>query len=100
MTIRDAYKEGREELKLAGIPDAGLDAWYLMEYATGIGRAAYYANPDRELAKKDREKYRACLEKAYYRGAGIYGVVVFCKQACAHPKTGYRDPCGGSSEAG
>ena len=55
MTIRDAYKEGREELKLAGIPDAGLDAWYLMEYATGIGRAAYYANPARDLAKKDRE---------------------------------------------
>ena len=41
MTIRDAYKEGREELKLAGIPDAGLDAWDLMEYETGIGRAAY-----------------------------------------------------------
>ena len=63
MTIRDAYKEGREELKLAGIPDAELDAWYLLEYVTGISRAAYYADPDRELAKKDREKYWACLEK-------------------------------------
>ena len=41
MTLREAYEYGREQLNLAGIDDADLDAWYLLEYVTGITRTMY-----------------------------------------------------------
>ena len=44
MTLREAYEYGQEELKLAGIEDAAVDAWYLMEFVTGISRAMYFLN--------------------------------------------------------
>ena len=62
MTLKDAYIQGSEELKRAGLPEAGLDAWYLLEYATGISRAAYYADPGKELASPEQEQYKICLE--------------------------------------
>ena len=36
MTFREAYAFGENELHMAGIDDAGVDAWYLLEYVTGI----------------------------------------------------------------
>ena len=41
MTLREACDAGRQELDRAGIPDAALDAWYLLEYVTGITRTVY-----------------------------------------------------------
>ena len=40
----------------------GLDAWYLLEYVTGIGRAAYYADPDREMRRAQRKAYERCID--------------------------------------
>ena len=34
LTLQMIYKEGAEILEHAGIPDAKLDAWYLLEYVT------------------------------------------------------------------
>ena len=42
MTLREAYEYGRKQLNLAGIDDADLDAWYLLEFVTGITRTMYY----------------------------------------------------------
>ena len=39
MTLRGAYEYGQEKLKNAGISDAAVDAWYLLEFATGLSRA-------------------------------------------------------------
>ena len=36
MTLKEACDTGKQELAQAGIPDAALDAWYLLEYVTGI----------------------------------------------------------------
>ena len=63
MTLKDAYIQGKKELKAAGLQEADLDAWYLLEYVTGISRAAYYADPRKELTSAWQEKYRTCLEK-------------------------------------
>lgn len=63
MTLKDAYIQGKKELKKAGLQEADLDAWYLLEYVTGISRAAYYADPRKELTSAWQEKYRTCLEK-------------------------------------
>lgn len=63
MTVREAYTQGREVLKQAGIPEADLDAWYLLEYVTGISRVAYYADPEKELTAEEQERYTGCLKK-------------------------------------
>ena len=39
MTLCEAYAYGQEQLQSAQIEDAVLDAWYLLEYTTGISRA-------------------------------------------------------------
>lgn len=51
-----------EKLKNAGVPEAELDAWYLLEYVTGIGRASYYADPDLKMPAEQKTKYDKCIE--------------------------------------
>lgn len=56
-TLQQIYKEGILCLEEAGIEEAKLDAWYLLEYVTGIGRAAYYGRPDRVIGEEMVRKY-------------------------------------------
>ena len=37
--LRAMYAEGEERLRQAGIEEAGLDAWYLLEFVTGVGQS-------------------------------------------------------------
>ena len=60
--LKNAYRNGTEKLRNAGVPEPQLDAWYLLEYVTGIGRASYYADPDREMAAEQKTKYDKCIE--------------------------------------
>ena len=57
MTIQEIYREGTKRLEEAGIADAALDAWYLLEHVTGIGRASYYGHPEREIGGEEKERY-------------------------------------------
>ena len=61
LTLQMIYKEGAEILEYAGIPDAKLDAWYLLEYVTGISRASYFGDPKREVPKEQAESYREVI---------------------------------------
>ena len=36
MTYREVWNWGKEILRHAGIPEADLDAWFLLEYVTGL----------------------------------------------------------------
>lgn len=56
-------KEGTESLEAAGIEEAALDAWLLMEAVTGISRAAYYGEPERELEEAQAIRYLECIER-------------------------------------
>ena len=58
MTLREAYDYGKEQLKKAGIEEADLDAWYLLEYVTGVTRAMYFLDMNWEI--NDEEKVRFC----------------------------------------
>ena len=40
-TLRNLYRDGTICLEKAGIADAKLDAWYLLEYETKISRAMF-----------------------------------------------------------
>ena len=63
MSLKKAYIEGKEILAGAGIDEADLDAWYLLEYVTGITKARYYMDPDQRMSEDADRKYKECLEK-------------------------------------
>lgn len=58
MTLREAYEYGQKELIQAGIEDASVDAWYLLEFTTGISRALYFLEMQKQLSGEQEEKYR------------------------------------------
>ena len=39
MTLKEAYEYGRERLNAAGIEECSVDAWYLLEFVTGLDRS-------------------------------------------------------------
>ena len=62
MTLREAYEYGREQLQLAGVDDADLDAWYLLEYVTGISRTMYYVKMQENISEEQENSYRKYIE--------------------------------------
>ena len=52
-TLQTIYREGKEQLELSGVPDADLDAWYLLEFVTGISKARYYGNPEAGMEEEE-----------------------------------------------
>lgn len=67
MTLKEAYEEGIRLLRAAGIEEADLDAWYLLEHVTGIGRSMYYARPERKLEKDQADDYLEYLNRRAQR---------------------------------
>lgn len=67
MTLREAYQRGEKLLTEAGITDARLDAWYLLEHVSGVGRAMYYAMPDNILTGVQEKQYIDFIEKRAQR---------------------------------
>ncbi|MCI8292940.1 MAG: peptide chain release factor N(5)-glutamine methyltransferase [Hespellia sp.] len=67
MEIKTAWKQAVWRLKEAGVPEPEMDAWYLLEYATGVTRAAYYTNPDREMPKDETERFLYVVQKREQR---------------------------------
>ncbi|MBC5743373.1 peptide chain release factor N(5)-glutamine methyltransferase [Lachnospiraceae bacterium MD308] len=63
MAIQEIYREGKERLERAGILEAELDAWYLLEHVTGISKASYYGNPAREIRRQEKEQYFYYIEE-------------------------------------
>ena len=56
-------EEGTVALEKAGVEDAARDAWYLLEYVTGIGRASYYGEPDRAISEETALRYQECIRR-------------------------------------
>lgn len=63
LTLWQIYEEGKERLRGAGIEEADLDAWYLLEYVTGISRASYYGNPKMHVEEEKENAYFACIDR-------------------------------------
>ncbi|MBP3664630.1 MAG: peptide chain release factor N(5)-glutamine methyltransferase [Tyzzerella sp.] len=62
MTLREAYEYGQKQLQLAGIVDADLDAWYLLEFVTGISRTMYYLKMQESVSEEHEVLYRKYIE--------------------------------------
>lgn len=67
MTLREAWNLGKKRLTAAEVPDADLDAWYLLEWCTGVSRSHYLAYPDEIISHDQEEQYRASLVKREWR---------------------------------
>lgn len=63
MTIKEIYQTGARRLREAGIDEADLDAWYLLEYVSGITRAMYYIRMDEALAQEKADAYLDCIRR-------------------------------------
>ncbi len=61
MTLREAYVYGQEQLNSAKIEDAELDAWYLLEFVTGISRTQYFLESEKELSFEEEQTYQKYL---------------------------------------
>lgn len=57
MNLQEAYKYGEKELQQEKIEDASLDAWYLLEYVTGINRAMYFLQMHAQLGDEQWKTY-------------------------------------------
>lgn len=67
MTLKEALQEYSKKFKEAGIPEPDADAWYLLEFVTGVKRASYYMNPDKELTCEQTNQYQRLSEKRMQR---------------------------------
>ena len=62
MTLKEAYEFGQRQLHMADIEDAGVDAWYLLEYVTGISRAMYFMKMMDAMNPEEETKYKEYIE--------------------------------------
>lgn len=67
MTLQEACRLGEERLLKAEVPDARLDAWYLLEWAAGVSRSHYYAYPEEQLSSVQEQRYQEALARREQR---------------------------------
>lgn len=60
-TFRELLKLGTSSLEKAGVPDAGSDAWALMECSFGIEKGYYFLHEDDKIEKEQQEKYEKLI---------------------------------------
>lgn len=61
-TFRELLDWGGQQLAQAGVPDSGLDAWYLMEYVFKLDRAHYFLKTQEEAGDQE-ERYRELIRR-------------------------------------
>lgn len=63
MTYRQAEQKGEGMLQAAGITDAKIDAWLLLEMVAHIDRSFYFLHADEEVEPEVLAEYESVLEK-------------------------------------
>lgn len=61
MTLQQIYEDGCKRLQVAGIAEAKLDAWYLLEHITGISRTQYFLHMDRDMDALQEQAYKEAI---------------------------------------
>ena len=61
LTLKQLYKVGTVKLAEEGIEEFSLDAWYLLEYVTGVSKAMYFAEPERAVSEENADRYIDCI---------------------------------------
>ena len=63
MTARELLSWGEERLSKAGIEDAKLDAWYLLEYSLPTDRVSFLMKGNAPVTEKKKDEYEVLIEK-------------------------------------
>lgn len=63
LTLKQLYKVGTVKLAEEGIEEFSLDAWYLLEYVTGVSKAMYFAEPERTVSEENADRYIDCIRQ-------------------------------------
>ncbi len=62
MTLLEACQYGEKQLEAAGVPEAKLNAWLLLEHVSGCTRSHYYAYPKEMLSEEVQKNYMEVLK--------------------------------------
>ena len=63
MTYREAVEFGTKCLTDAGVPDAALDAWYLLQMVCKIERRYYYVHGEEDITQDAQKEYEIAVQK-------------------------------------
>lgn len=63
MTYREAVEFGTKCLTDAGVPDAALDAWYLLQMVCKIERSYYYVHGEEDITQDAQKEYEIAVHK-------------------------------------
>lgn len=61
--VKDFVKENTDKLDAAGISDASVDIWLLLEHFASIDKSDYFANQDMKISKVHAEQIEEAVEK-------------------------------------
>lgn len=62
-TYRELYEEGRRILEQAGLPDAALDARFLLEEVCGTNLQTFLVFPEKKVTEEEVNQYRAFIQR-------------------------------------
>lgn len=63
MTYREAVEFGTKSLTDAGVPDAALDAWYLLQMVCRMERSYYYVHGEEDITQDAQKEYEIAVQK-------------------------------------
>ena len=63
LTLKQLDTVGTVKLAEEGIEEFSLDAWYLLEYVTGVSKAMYFAEPERAVSEENADRYIDCIRR-------------------------------------
>lgn len=63
MTYREAVEFGTKCLTDAGVQDAALDAWYLLQMVCKIERSYYYVHGEEDITQDAQKEYEIAVQK-------------------------------------
>ncbi len=68
MTLQETLKNGEQYLRDCGIEEAGIDAWLLLSFVTGMDRTRFLLNREEETGEREARRYLELLKR---RGSRI-----------------------------
>ena len=63
ITYRQLLQEGTGILQEAGIQEAEIDSWLLLEYVTGMDRSFYFLKSEKEAEEEEKAVYRKLIRQ-------------------------------------
>lgn len=73
LTLKEALAKAVDKLQQMEVPDADIDAWYLLSYVTGLDRAAFFLHGEEPMA----EPWYDSIPRPDYKTWGTHSITAF-----------------------